>query len=234
MTNVARLPGPIADIWDWQRMGLCRGRDSAQFFHPDGERGASRSRREATAKQLCQSCPVRAECAAHALVTREPYGVWGGFTEAERLRLLAAGWEDAADRQRARVDGGRLEARLGLRPAPPRPAVPAARGAAAPSRGTAAPSRGTAAPSRGTAAPSHGAVTPRGGVTSGPRAVPPYGAVPPGRRAVPPHETTPASRRAVPPAASTAPRNTVPTVLAPRSVLPAPRSGVAPRPAVAH
>jgi WhiB family transcriptional regulator, redox-sensing transcriptional regulator len=124
MTNVARLPGPIADIWDWQRMGLCRGRDSAQFFHPDGERGASRGRREAAAKQLCRGCPVRAECAAHALATREPYGVWGGFTEAERLRLLAIGWEDAADRQQARVDIGRLEARLGLRPPPPRSVVP--------------------------------------------------------------------------------------------------------------
>ena len=127
MTNVARLPGPIADVWDWQRLGLCRGRDSAQFFHPDGERGASRGRREAAAKQLCRACPVRAECAAHALATREPYCVWGGFTEAERLRLLATGWEDAADRQQARVDVGRLEARLGLRRPPPverRPAVP--------------------------------------------------------------------------------------------------------------
>jgi WhiB family redox-sensing transcriptional regulator len=125
MTNVARLPGPIADIWDWQRMGLCRGRDSAQFFHPDGERGASRGRREAAAKQLCRTCPVRAQCAAHALATREPYGVWGGFTEAERLRLLAIGWEDAADRRRARVDIGRLEARLGLRPPQQRPVAPA-------------------------------------------------------------------------------------------------------------
>jgi WhiB family redox-sensing transcriptional regulator len=116
MTNVARLPGPVADVWDWQRMGLCRGRDSAQFFHPDGERGASRGRREAAAKQLCHRCPVRAECAAQALATREPYGVWGGFTEAERLRLLTTGWEDAADRQRSRVDIARLEARLDRRP----------------------------------------------------------------------------------------------------------------------
>ena len=99
MTNVARLPGPVADVWDWQRLGLCRGRDSAQFFHPDGERGASRGRREAAAKSLCRTCPVRAECAAHALNTREPYGVWGGFTETERLRLMATGWEDLADRR---------------------------------------------------------------------------------------------------------------------------------------
>jgi hypothetical protein len=65
MTNVARLPGPISDLWDWQRLGNCRGRDSAQFFHPDGERGASRGRREAAAKTVCQTCPVRAQCAAH-------------------------------------------------------------------------------------------------------------------------------------------------------------------------
>jgi WhiB family redox-sensing transcriptional regulator len=115
MTNVTRLPGPIADEWDWQRLGLCRGRDSAQFFHPDGERGASRGRRENAAKAVCQRCPVRAECAAQALKTREPYGVWGGFTEAERLRLLAAGWEDCTER-RTRVDVVRLERRLGLRP----------------------------------------------------------------------------------------------------------------------
>ena len=113
MTNVSRLPGPSADIWDWQRYGACRGHDSGQFFHPDGERGASRLRRELAAKSICRSCPVRAECAAHALTAREPYGVWGGFTEAERLRLLATGWEDAA-RARGRVDVGRLEARLGL------------------------------------------------------------------------------------------------------------------------
>jgi WhiB family redox-sensing transcriptional regulator len=118
MTNVTRLPGPIADAWDWQRLGSCRGRDSAQFFHPDGERGASRGRREAAAKNVCRACPVRAECAAQALSTREPYGVWGGFTESERLRLLDIGWEDAADRRRSRVDVSRLEVKLGLRPTP--------------------------------------------------------------------------------------------------------------------
>jgi len=123
MTNVARLPGPVADVWDWQRLGLCRGRDSAQFFHPDGERGASRGRREAAAKALCRTCPVRAQCAAHALNTREPYGVWGGFTETERLRLMATGWEDLADRRRGRVDIRRLESRLGIRPVPVHTAV---------------------------------------------------------------------------------------------------------------
>ena len=126
MSNVSRLPGPSADVWDWQRNGACRGRDSAQFFHPDGERGASRLRREIAAKAVCQACPVRAECAAHALTAREPYGVWGGFTEAERGRILASGWDDIAARMRGRVDVHRLEVQLGLTPRtilrdPPRP-----------------------------------------------------------------------------------------------------------------
>jgi WhiB family transcriptional regulator, redox-sensing transcriptional regulator len=110
VSNVSRLPGPTADVWDWQRYGACRGRDSGQFFHPDGERGASRLRREIAAKAVCRACPVRTECATHALAAREPYGVWGGFTEAERVRLLATG----ADFSAGCVDVGRLEARLGI------------------------------------------------------------------------------------------------------------------------
>jgi WhiB family redox-sensing transcriptional regulator len=31
---------------------------------------------------------VRRECLEHALESREPYGVWGGTTEAEREVLL--------------------------------------------------------------------------------------------------------------------------------------------------
>lgn len=129
MANVRRLPGPVADVWDWQLLGVCRGKDSAQFFHPDGERGSSRNRREMAAKNVCHACPVRAQCAAHALAVREPYGVWGGFTESERLRLLAIGWEDTADRRHGTVDIRRLEARLGKNRSPaavPRPrSVPA-------------------------------------------------------------------------------------------------------------
>ncbi len=40
--------------------------------------------RDLAAKAVCARCPVIAECAAHALQVREPYGVWGGLTEDER------------------------------------------------------------------------------------------------------------------------------------------------------
>ncbi|MFW6721157.1 WhiB family transcriptional regulator [Streptomyces sp. MAR4 CNY-716] len=88
MADFSRLPGPNADLWDWQLIAACRGVDSSLFFHPEGERGAARSAREASAKEVCMRCPVRAECAAHALTVREPYGVWGGLTEDEREELL--------------------------------------------------------------------------------------------------------------------------------------------------
>ena len=35
MADVSRLPGPNADIWDWQLIGLCRGEDPNVFFHPE-------------------------------------------------------------------------------------------------------------------------------------------------------------------------------------------------------
>ena len=40
------------------------------------------------AKLICQECPVISACAAWALTTREPYGIWGGLSEDERARIL--------------------------------------------------------------------------------------------------------------------------------------------------
>ena len=88
MADVRRLPGPNADVWDWQIKGLCRGVDSSFFFHPDGERGPARAQREARAKAMCARCPVLELCRTHALAVREPYGVWGGMSETEREALV--------------------------------------------------------------------------------------------------------------------------------------------------
>lgn len=91
MPQPQQLPGPNADIWDWQMQGHCRGVDSAMFFHPDGERGRARTQREMRAKELCRSCPVIAQCRSHALAVGEPYGIWGGLSESERELLLKRG-----------------------------------------------------------------------------------------------------------------------------------------------
>lgn len=49
----------------------CRVNDSELFF-------AESPSDVELAKELCQSCPVMAECLAGALERREPWGVWGG------------------------------------------------------------------------------------------------------------------------------------------------------------
>ena len=83
--------GP-ADYWHWREWAACRGMDSEVFFSPDGERGIAKRARERAAKAICATCPVREPCLAHALATREPYGVWGGMSERERAALLVRGY----------------------------------------------------------------------------------------------------------------------------------------------
>lgn len=84
MTESMSPPGPAAELWEWQFEGLCRTTSPEVFFHPEGERGPARRRRDERAKEVCASCPVLEQCRTHALALREPYGVWGGMTEEER------------------------------------------------------------------------------------------------------------------------------------------------------
>jgi WhiB family redox-sensing transcriptional regulator len=116
VTKICHLPGPVADVWEWQFEGSCRSENPDVFFHPDGERGPSRRNRDTEAKAVCQDCPVLQKCREHALQVREPYGVWGGMTESERedhyvaaatLRLDRASiGEAAADRHPSRSGQG--------------------------------------------------------------------------------------------------------------------------------
>jgi WhiB family redox-sensing transcriptional regulator len=89
MAEISRLPGPVADLWEWQLVGSCRDADPTLFFHPEGERGPARRNRDAAAKTICAACPVVNQCREHALAVREPYGVWGGLTEDDREALYA-------------------------------------------------------------------------------------------------------------------------------------------------
>lgn len=88
MAEVTRLPGPVIDLWEWQYQGKCRDADPEIFFHPEGERGGTRRRRDEAAKAVCATCPVIVECREHALAVNEPYGVWGGLSEAERQEII--------------------------------------------------------------------------------------------------------------------------------------------------
>jgi WhiB family redox-sensing transcriptional regulator len=88
VVDVRRLPPPVTEMWDWQLRALCRTLDESIFFHPDRERGPSRSQRDELALAVCRRCPVITQCRTHALTAREPYGVWGGMTAEERLTAV--------------------------------------------------------------------------------------------------------------------------------------------------
>ena len=76
MAEISRLPRPVPSAWEWQYQGACQTLPSEMFFHPDGERGPRRVNREKTAKAIC------------ALSVQEPYGIWGGLSEDDRLAIL--------------------------------------------------------------------------------------------------------------------------------------------------
>jgi WhiB family transcriptional regulator, redox-sensing transcriptional regulator len=78
-----------APATSWQQRGLCRETDATVFFPPSNfEHKAEREAREEKAKAICLRCPVRPQCLDWALATREPFGVWGGYSELERKQIL--------------------------------------------------------------------------------------------------------------------------------------------------
>lgn len=63
----------------WQMDAVCAGYGPRLFFP---ERGESTS----AARDLCERCPVRAQCLDYALEHYE-YGYWAGTSERERRRM---------------------------------------------------------------------------------------------------------------------------------------------------
>lgn len=72
------------DPGEWQSRALCAQVDPELFFPEKG--GTDRP-----AKQVCQGCEVRPECLAYALEHGEHFGVWGGLSRPERLKLKQTG-----------------------------------------------------------------------------------------------------------------------------------------------
>jgi WhiB family redox-sensing transcriptional regulator len=68
------------DDGSWWSSARCAGLDPGMFFSPE-------RRVCATVKQICSGCSVRSQCLEHAMTHGEVYGVWGGLTDEERVRL---------------------------------------------------------------------------------------------------------------------------------------------------
>jgi WhiB family transcriptional regulator, redox-sensing transcriptional regulator len=68
--------------WDWRLLAACRHADPELFFPVSGS-GPSLDQ-VTQAKVICAGCPVRRQCLAFALDTRQDHGVWGGMSEEER------------------------------------------------------------------------------------------------------------------------------------------------------
>jgi WhiB family transcriptional regulator, redox-sensing transcriptional regulator len=99
-TDTFPLRARTAEAWDWQLSARCRGEDPSIFFHPDGERGHKRKRRQRRAKDLCNECPVAIQCRQHALTFHERFGTWGGLSEDERDKLAEKRRDDLDERTR--------------------------------------------------------------------------------------------------------------------------------------
>lgn len=72
----------------WTDLAECRGTNTRIWF-PFDDRGRNLSRPTddsayATAKVICDRCPVRAQCLEHALSVGERHGMWGGLTPQQR------------------------------------------------------------------------------------------------------------------------------------------------------
>ncbi|MGA1074840.1 MAG: WhiB family transcriptional regulator [Ilumatobacteraceae bacterium] len=73
----------------WLKDAKCGGMSTDVFFS-DQPGGAG----NAEAIEICSTCPVKTDCLEYALRADERFGVWGGKTPRQRLRI-------AAERRRA-------------------------------------------------------------------------------------------------------------------------------------
>jgi WhiB family redox-sensing transcriptional regulator len=73
----------IAASEDWMADAACREDvDPEIFFVSDKDPRAAR-----LAKNVCQTCPVRGDCAEYAIKRPNLFGIWGGLTDAERWKF---------------------------------------------------------------------------------------------------------------------------------------------------
>lgn len=74
---------------EWQRKAECStsGCDPDLFF-PENLSTVMRADATRKALEICERCPVRAECLEQAIQDEEEFGIWGGMTSEQRRALI--------------------------------------------------------------------------------------------------------------------------------------------------
>ena len=74
----------MTDELGWQNYGSCRQADPEIFFVLPDESADQ-------ARMVCAQCPVIQECGDWAIATNQRYGIWGGMTRRERVKVATGG-----------------------------------------------------------------------------------------------------------------------------------------------
>lgn len=68
-----------------QSVGKVPCEEAPDIFYPEDFPSLQlRQLATATAKRLCNECPIKRDCLEYALETNQRYGIWAGTTSADR------------------------------------------------------------------------------------------------------------------------------------------------------
>lgn len=69
--------------WDWSKDALCLEYPEVDFYPNKSDTSSVKK-----AKRICKQCLVRDECLDFAYRNKEVGGIWGGFFEDERKKVV--------------------------------------------------------------------------------------------------------------------------------------------------
>lgn len=71
----------------WKHRAACRDQPTEWWFPRQTRSSTTLNDDNRAAIAICKTCPVAAQCLAHAQRQPETHGIWGGLTSEERYRL---------------------------------------------------------------------------------------------------------------------------------------------------
>lgn len=70
---------------NWRLDAACIGQVTDLFYPEPGTKGAAKQANEI--KSFCRICTVSEDCLEYALKNEEDFGIWGGYTPKERIKI---------------------------------------------------------------------------------------------------------------------------------------------------